>query len=121
MISSRVRGRIRTASGAVGAPPEPGASPDGVAGAARHIAAHGSGHTDAIVTEDASAADAFVAEVDSAIVLVNASTQFADGGEFGFGAEIGIATGRLHARGPVGASELTTYKYRLRGQGQTRP
>jgi glutamate-5-semialdehyde dehydrogenase len=94
---------------------------DGVAGAARHIAAYGSGHTDAIVTEDASAADAFVAEVDSAIVLVNASTQFADGGEFGFGAEIGIATDKLHARGPVGAEQLTTFKYVVRGTGQTRP
>ncbi|UAL10372.1 glutamate-5-semialdehyde dehydrogenase [Caulobacter segnis] len=94
---------------------------DGVAGAAAHIAAYGSGHTDAIVTEDASAADAFVDEVDSAIVLVNASTQFADGGEFGFGAEIGIATDKLHARGPVGAEQLTTFKYVVRGTGQTRP
>jgi glutamate-5-semialdehyde dehydrogenase len=94
---------------------------DGVEGAARHIAAHGSGHTDAIVTEDAGAADAFVAAVDSAIVLVNASTQFADGGEFGFGAEIGIATDKLHARGPVGAEQLTTFKYVVRGTGQTRP
>jgi glutamate-5-semialdehyde dehydrogenase len=94
---------------------------DGVAGAAKHIAAYGSGHTDAIVTEDAAAADAFVAEVDSAIVLVNASTQFADGGEFGFGAEIGIATDKLHARGPVGAEQLTTFKYVVRGTGQTRP
>jgi glutamate-5-semialdehyde dehydrogenase len=94
---------------------------DGVAGAARHIAAYGSGHTDAIVTEDTGAADAFVAEVDSAIVLVNASTQFADGGEFGFGAEIGIATDKLHARGPVGAEQLTTFKYVVRGTGQTRP
>ena len=94
---------------------------DGVAGAARHIATYGSGHTDAIVTEDAAAAEAFIAEVDSAIVLVNASTQFADGGEFGFGAEIGIATDRLHARGPVGAEQLTTFKYVVRGSGQTRP
>jgi glutamate-5-semialdehyde dehydrogenase len=94
---------------------------DGVAGAAAHIAAHGSGHTDAIITEDASAADQFAAEVDSAIVLINASTQFADGGEFGFGAEIGIATDRLHARGPVGAEQLTTFKYVVRGTGQTRP
>ncbi|RYF92375.1 MAG: glutamate-5-semialdehyde dehydrogenase [Caulobacteraceae bacterium] len=94
---------------------------DGVAGAARHIAAYGSGHTDAIVTEDAAAAEQFIAEVDSAIVLVNASTQFADGGEFGFGAEIGIATDRLHARGPVGAEQLTTFKYVVRGSGQTRP
>jgi glutamate-5-semialdehyde dehydrogenase len=94
---------------------------DGVEGAARHIAAYGSGHTDAIVTEDAAAADAFVTAVDSAIVLVNASTQFADGGEFGFGAEIGIATDKLHARGPVGAEQLTTFKYVVRGTGQTRP
>ena len=94
---------------------------DGVDGAAAHIARYGSAHTDAIVTEDAKAAEAFVALVDSAIVLVNASTQFADGGEFGFGAEIGIATDRLHARGPVGAEQLTTYKYVVRGTGQTRP
>ncbi|MGH1558348.1 glutamate-5-semialdehyde dehydrogenase [Caulobacter segnis] len=94
---------------------------DGVDGAAAHIAAHGSGHTDAIVTEDADAAEAFVAAVDSAIVLVNASTQFADGGEFGFGAEIGIATDKLHARGPVGAEQLTTFKYVVRGTGRTRP
>ena len=94
---------------------------DGVAGAAAHIARYGSGHTDAIVTEDVAAAEAFAAEVDSAIVLINASTQFADGGEFGFGAEIGIATDKLHARGPVGAEQLTTFKYVVRGTGQTRP
>jgi glutamate-5-semialdehyde dehydrogenase len=94
---------------------------DGVDGAAAHIAAHGSAHTDAIVAEDGQAAERFAALVDSAIVLINASTQFADGGEFGFGAEIGIATDRLHARGPVGAEQLTTYKYVVRGTGQTRP
>jgi glutamate-5-semialdehyde dehydrogenase len=94
---------------------------DGVEGAAAHIARYGSAHTDAIVAEDPGAAERFVDLVDSAIVLVNASTQFADGGEFGFGAEIGIATDRLHARGPVGAEQLTTYKYVVRGTGQTRP
>lgn len=94
---------------------------DGVDGAIAHIARHGSSHTDAIVTEDAKAAAKFLTAVDSAIVLHNASTQFADGAEFGFGAEIGIATGRLHARGPVGARELTTFKYVVRGDGQTRP
>ena len=94
---------------------------DGVAGAVAHIAAHGSHHTDAVVTEDAGVAARFLAEVDSAIVLHNASTQFADGGEFGFGAEIGIATGRLHARGPVALEGLTTYKIVVRGNGQVRP
>ncbi|HEY3950018.1 glutamate-5-semialdehyde dehydrogenase [Phenylobacterium sp.] len=94
---------------------------DGVEGAAAHIAAYGSAHTDAIVAEDGAAAERFAALVDSAIVLINASTQFADGGEFGFGAEIGIATDRLHARGPVGAEQLTTFKYVVRGTGQTRP
>jgi glutamate-5-semialdehyde dehydrogenase len=94
---------------------------DGVDGAAAHIARYGSGHTDAIVTEDVAAAESFIAQIDSAIVLVNASTQFADGGEFGFGAEIGIATDKLHARGPVGAEQLTTFKYVVRGTGQTRP
>ncbi len=94
---------------------------DGLADAIAHIETFGSGHTDAIVTEDAAAASAFTTRVDSAIVLVNASTQFADGGEFGFGGEIGIATGRFHARGPVGAQQLTTYKYVVRGTGQTRP
>ncbi|CAL74377.1 gamma-glutamylphosphate reductase [Bradyrhizobium sp. ORS 278] len=94
---------------------------DGVDGAIAHIHAHGSHHTDAIVTQDNKVADKFLNEVDSAIVLHNASTQFADGGEFGFGAEIGIATGKFHARGPVGVEQLTSFKYRIHGTGQTRP
>jgi glutamate-5-semialdehyde dehydrogenase len=94
---------------------------DGLDDAIAHIETYGSHHTDAIVTEDAAAAARFLNEVDSAIVLHNASTQFADGGEFGFGAEIGIATGKFHARGPVGVDQLTSFKYRVHGTGQTRP
>jgi glutamate-5-semialdehyde dehydrogenase len=94
---------------------------DGVDGAITHIERYGSHHTDAIVTADEKAAKKFLTEVDSAIVLHNASTQFADGGEFGFGAEIGIATGKMHARGPVGVEQLTSFKYRIHGSGQTRP
>ncbi len=94
---------------------------DDLDAATDHIARYGSGHTEAIVTTDAEAAERFAAKIDSAIVLINASTQFADGGEFGFGGEIGISTNRLHARGPVGAEQLTTYKYVVRGQGQIRP
>src|SRR3546814_7542499 len=85
-----------------------------------HSNRHGSHHTEAIITEDAAAAARFMTEIDAGIVMHNASTQFADGGEFGMGAEIGISTGKLHARGPVGAEQLTSYKYRVRGQGQTR-
>ncbi len=94
---------------------------DGVDGAIRHIGTFGSNHTDAIVTEDDSAAARFFARVDSAIVMRNASTQFADGGEFGMGAEIGIATGKMHARGPVGAAQLTSFKYLVTGDGTIRP
>jgi glutamate-5-semialdehyde dehydrogenase len=94
---------------------------DDIGQAIRHIANFGSGHTECIVTSDDTAAARFFRDVDSAILLQNASTQFADGGEFGMGAEIGIATGRVHARGPVGADQLTSYKYVVRGSGQVRP
>ena len=94
---------------------------DDLHSAISHIAKFGSNHTDCIITEKVSEAEIFIDQVDSAIVMVNASTQFADGGEFGMGAEIGIATGRMHARGPVGATQLTSFKYIVRGDGQTRP
>ncbi|KAA2234409.1 glutamate-5-semialdehyde dehydrogenase [Salinarimonas soli] len=104
-----------------GAPIIAAAVVDGLDAAIAHVERWGSHHTDAIVTANEAAAARFLAEVDSAIVLHNASTQFADGGEFGFGAEIGIATGRMHARGPVGLEQLTSFNYRIRGTGQTRP
>ena len=94
---------------------------DGVEQAIEHIGRYGSGHTEAIIANDQAAVDRFFRDLDSAILLHNASTQYADGGEFGMGAEIGIATGRIHARGPVGAEQLTSFKYLVRGSGQARP
>jgi glutamate-5-semialdehyde dehydrogenase len=93
---------------------------DGVDAAIAHIERHGSAHTDAIVTEDAAVAEYFLARTDSAVTMWNTSTQFCDGGEFGFGAEIGIATGRIQARGPVGPAQLTCFRYQVRGEGQVR-
>ena len=94
---------------------------DGVSGAIDHIARYSSNHTEAVIAEDPQVVERFFNEVDSAILLHNASTQFADGGEFGMGGEIGIATGKMHARGPVGVEQLTSFKYRVRGTGQVRP
>ena len=94
---------------------------DGIDGAIGHIDHYSSNHTEAIIAEDAATVERFFSEIDSAILLHNASTQFADGGEFGMGAEIGIATGKMHARGPVGVEQLTSFKYCVRGTGQTRP
>jgi glutamate-5-semialdehyde dehydrogenase len=93
---------------------------DGFEDAISHISNYSSGHTESIITQDSDLINRFLSEVDSAIVMANASTQFADGGEFGMGAEIGIATGKLHARGPVGAEQLTSFKYNVRGHGETR-
>jgi len=94
---------------------------DGISGAIKHIQTYSSNHTEAVIAEDPAVVERFFTEIDSAILLHNASTQFADGGEFGMGAEIGIATGKMHARGPVGVEQLTSFKYRVRGTGQTRP
>jgi glutamate-5-semialdehyde dehydrogenase len=94
---------------------------DGISGAIEHINTWSSAHTEAVIAEDADVVERFFAEIDSAILLHNASTQFADGGEFGMGGEIGIATGKMHARGPVGVEQLTSFKYRVRGAGQVRP
>ena len=94
---------------------------DGISGAIGHIQKYSSNHTEAVLAEDPEVVERFFTEIDSAILLHNASTQFADGGEFGMGAEIGIATGKMHARGPVGVEQLTSFKYRVRGNGQTRP
>ena len=94
---------------------------DGLEAGINHVAAHSSAHTDAIITENLDAATCFLSIIDSAVVMHNASTQFSDGGEFGMGAEIGIATGKMHARGPVGLEQLTSFKYLVHGEGQTRP
>lgn len=94
---------------------------DGISGAIGHIGKYSSNHTEAVIAEDPDVVERFFTEIDSAILLHNASTQFADGGEFGMGAEIGIATGKMHARGPVGVEQLTSFKYRVRGTGQIRP
>jgi glutamate-5-semialdehyde dehydrogenase len=94
---------------------------DGIAGAIEHISTWSSAHTEAVIAEDPAVVERFFSEIDSAILLHNASTQFADGGEFGMGGEIGIATGKMHARGPVGVEQLTSFKYRVRGTGQVRP
>jgi glutamate-5-semialdehyde dehydrogenase len=94
---------------------------DGISGAIAHINKYSSNHTEAVIAEDPAVVERFFTEIDSAILLHNASTQFADGGEFGMGAEIGIATGKMHARGPVGVEQLTSFKYRVRGNGQIRP
>ena len=93
----------------------------GIDEAILHIKEYGTGHTEAIITEDGKIAEYFFNQVNSSIILLNASTQFADGGEFGFGAEIGISTGKMHARGPIGLEQLTTFKYTVYGNGQTRP
>jgi glutamate-5-semialdehyde dehydrogenase len=93
---------------------------DGISGAIEHIQTYSSNHTEAVIAEDVSVVERFFTEIDSAILLHNASTQFADGGEFGMGAEIGIATGKMHARGPVGVEQLTSFKYRVHGTGQIR-
>lgn len=94
---------------------------DGISGAIEHINTWSSAHTEAVIAEDPAVVERFFSEIDSAILLHNASTQFADGGEFGMGGEIGIATGKMHARGPVGVEQLTSFKYRVRGTGQVRP
>ncbi len=128
----RAEGELRKVAGTVPATPEDFGREfldaiiaarlvDGVGEAIEHIGGYSSHHTEAVITENPAVAERFFNEVDSAILLHNASTQFADGGEFGMGAEIGIATGKMHARGPVGVEQLTSFNYRVRGSGQTRP